>query len=170
MKNYKISGYKYISIKKLSVGSGFKIEALAHFEQQAFTPKIIIGRNVSFGDNCHIGCIDEIIIGDNLLAGSHVTILDHIHGSYSINSSENSFPINPPSKRLLSSSPIYIGNNVHLGEHVIILKGVSIGDGAVIGAGSVVTKNIPSNSIAVGNPAKIIKIFDESSCTWKASD
>lgn len=53
--------------------------------------------------------------------------------------------------------PVEIGNNVWIADNVIILSGVTIGDGAVIGAGSIVTKNIPAFSIAVGNPAKVIK-------------
>lgn len=52
---------------------------------------------------------------------------------------------------------VFIGNNVWIGDNVIILSGVRIGDGTVIGAGSVVTKDIPPYSIAVGNPAKVIK-------------
>jgi maltose O-acetyltransferase len=55
------------------------------------------------------------------------------------------------------SAPIILENNVWLGARVIVLKGVTIGEGSVIGAGSVVTKNIPSRSLAVGQPAKIIK-------------
>jgi virginiamycin A acetyltransferase len=53
--------------------------------------------------------------------------------------------------------PVTIGNNVWIGDNVIILSGVTIGDGAVIGAGSIVTKDAPPFSIAVGNPAKVIK-------------
>lgn len=53
--------------------------------------------------------------------------------------------------------PVTIGNNVWLGSRVMILKGVSIGDNSVIGASSVVTKPIPANCIAAGNPAKIIR-------------
>lgn len=57
--------------------------------------------------------------------------------------------------------PITIGNNVHLGANVIIMPNVSIGDNVVIGCGAVVTKNIPSNSVAVGVPAKVIETLDE---------
>lgn len=53
--------------------------------------------------------------------------------------------------------PIYIGNNVHIGAGAIILAGVTIGDNVVIGAGSIVTKDVESNSVVVGNPAKILK-------------
>ncbi len=55
------------------------------------------------------------------------------------------------------AKPVRIGDNVWIGGSVTILPGVTIGDNVTIGAGSVVTKNIPSNSIAVGNPCKVIK-------------
>ena len=60
-------------------------------------------------------------------------------------------------KGIPNSAPIKIGNNVFIGDNVTILKGVIIGDNAVIGNGSIVTKSIPSNVIATGNPANVIK-------------
>lgn len=57
------------------------------------------------------------------------------------------------------AEPVTIGNNVWIGGSVTILPGVTIGDNVTIGAGSVVTRDIPSNSIAVGNPCKVIKII-----------
>ena len=55
------------------------------------------------------------------------------------------------------AKPIKVGNNVWIGGNVVVLPGVTIGDNVVIGAGSIVTKDIPSNSVAVGNPCKVIK-------------
>lgn len=60
----------------------------------------------------------------------------------------------------INISPVRIGNNVWIGVRVIILKGINIGDNSIIGAGSVVTKNVPNNSIVVGNPAKVIRNTD----------
>lgn len=59
------------------------------------------------------------------------------------------------------TKPINVGNNVYIGNDTIILPGVTIGDNVVIGAGSIVTKNIPDNSVAAGVPAKVIKSIDE---------
>ncbi len=59
------------------------------------------------------------------------------------------------------TAPITIGNRVYLGMQTIVLPGVTIGDDVVIGAGSVVTKDVPSNSVAVGSPARVIKTLDE---------
>ena len=60
-----------------------------------------------------------------------------------------------------TSKPIYIGKNVWIGANCVILPGVSIGDGSIIGAGSVVTKDIPENVIAVGNPCKVLREITE---------
>ena len=60
-------------------------------------------------------------------------------------------------KNLWITAPVVIGNNVWIGDRVIILPGVHIGNGTIIGAGSVVTRDIPPNSVAAGNPAKVLK-------------
>lgn len=60
-----------------------------------------------------------------------------------------------------SSGMISIGNNVSFGKHIMVLKGVTIGDNCFIGANSVVTKSIPANSIAVGNPCKVVMTLEE---------
>ncbi|TMO67058.1 acetyltransferase [Pseudoalteromonas aurantia] len=129
-------------------------------------------RQISFGNNCqindsvHIAAIDSINIGDNVLIASRVFITDHQHGCYSGNNI--SFPEELASQRRLSSKPVTLGNNVWVGEGVCILPGVSIGDNSIIGANSVVTKSLPKNVIACGNPVKVIKEFDERSQTWRS--
>ena len=157
---YQINGYKSIVVGKLSAGERFRMEAISDVSNQFFNPQIIIGDNVSFGSDVHIGCISKITIGDDVLCGSRIVILDHDHGYYAGFHNKHSGPSEPPSIRKLNSGPIVIGNNVHIGDSVIILKNVLIGSGSVIGAGAVVTKSIPINSIAVGNPAKVIKQYD----------
>jgi acetyltransferase-like isoleucine patch superfamily enzyme len=90
-----------------------------------------------------IGCFKKIIIGNNVRVGANVLITDsdwHLEDS-----------------RVSDPKPIYIGNNVWLGYGVVVMKGVTIGDNTIIGINSVVTKDIPSNVIAVGNPCKVIK-------------
>lgn len=85
-------------------------------------------------------------IGDYTLIASRSTILSHEHVKR-----DEQDPGNP------WVTDTYIGKNCFIGIGAIILPGIIIGDEVIIGAGSVVTKNIPSNSIAVGNPAKVIK-------------
>ncbi len=108
---------------------------------------------ISIGDNCGfsgtvIGANEKIIIGNDVLFGANTLITDFDwHGI-------------APDKRRTSkgdSGPVHISNNVFIGYGSIVLKGVTIGENSVIGANSVVTKDIPANVIAGGNPCKVIK-------------
>ena len=113
------------------------------------------GQNISIGSNCYfnhhvsIGDGAEVKIGDNVIIGPYVGIYTAEHPLDSALRKEG----------WQSASPITIGNNVWIGANVTILSGITIGDNAVIGAGSQVTKNIPSNALAYGNPARVIKIL-----------
>lgn len=129
-------------------------------------PVLRIGHHVNMNDSVHIGAIEQVVIGDHVLIASRVFISDHNHGGYHVNGGASS-PEIPPVERQLSSKPVRIGNNVWLGEQVCVLPGVSIGDGAIIGASSVVTRDVPANSIAAGNPARVIRKYDPSTQTWK---
>ena len=117
---------------------------------------IRIGNNTRIcviGDYCHITAINKISIGDGFLSGRYVYIGDNSHGGLSWEEANI-----PPVRRILSTKgEVCIGNNVWLGDKVAILAGVHIGNNVIIGANSVVTHNIPSNCIAAGVPAKIIK-------------
>jgi lipopolysaccharide O-acetyltransferase len=146
--------------KGFSTGPGLVIEVFGK------SAKIEIGRNMMAYHNLHIGAVESVIIGDDVLIASGVYISDHNHGSYS--GELQSSPFEPPVERSLTSSPVIIGNNVWIGERASILPGVSIGDGVIIGAGSVVTKSLPNFVIAAGVPAKIIKRFDTEKNIWKS--
>lgn len=127
--------------------------------------KLIIGRNCKIGDYVHIAAGENVTIGDNCLIASKIFISDINHGDYS-GVFEYSSPCIPPDNRSLYTRPVSIGNNVWIGENVCILPGVKVGDGCIIGANSVVNKDIPQNSIAVGSPARVIKKFDEKKKMW----
>lgn len=94
-----------------------------------------------------------ISIGSNCLLNEHFTLLthDYVSGVF----------INIGMQFCNSSGKVIIGNNVHFGHNVTILKGVTIGDNCFIGAGSIVSKDIPANSIAVGAPCKVIMSLEE---------
>lgn len=92
-------------------------------------------------------------IGENVFLHRGTIILTHDWASWCFVNSHNDF--------LPSHGKVKIGNNVWLGENVTILKGVTIGDNVIIGIGSIVTKDIPSNSVAVGVPAKIVGSYEE---------
>lgn len=94
--------------------------------------------------NINIACFEKIEIGDNVAISENVVIRDSDNHSIGNNS-----------KRV--SSPILIEDNVWIGTNVVILKGVRIGKGSVVAAGAVVTKDIPSNVLVGGVPAKIIR-------------
>ena len=118
-----------------------------------YEPEIIIGNHCSIGEFCHITAINKITIGDGLLTGRFVYIGDNAHGGLSWEEADT-----PPARRhLKSKGEIMIGQNVWIGDKVTILGGVTIGDNVIIGAGSIVTRDVPSNSMAAGMPARVIK-------------
>jgi len=124
-----------------------------HYGNQEFTPNIIIGNHCDFGAYCHITAINRIKIGNGLLTGRFVFIGDNSHGGLSMEEAE----IAPGKRNLKSIGEITIGNNVWIGDKVSILGGVSIGDNVIVAANSVVTHDVPSNSMVAGNPAKVLK-------------
>ena len=109
---------------------------------------IYLGKEVFINSGCKFQAQGGIYIGDKCLIGHNIIIATINHD------------VSPYTRRDLIPSKVTIGNNVWIGSGSIILPGVSIGDNAIIGAGSVVTRNIPENSIAVGNPAKVIRKID----------
>jgi len=165
--SFRISGKNNIEITKLSAGRRIVIDAIKYFNDSVYCPSILIGQSVSLSDDVHISCTNKIQIGNNVLTGSHVYISDHDHGIYVEDSDEQSCPDEPPAERRLTNNGfVIIEDNVHIGEYVCILKNTRIGRGSVIGAQSVVIGDIPEYSIAVGNPAKVIKKYDVESQTW----
>lgn len=94
--------------------------------------------------NIKIRCTNSITIGNNVAISHDVTIMDS--DAHSIKNQENDM-----------TKPVIIGDNVWIGTKAIILKGVTIGNGAIVAAGSIVTKDVPGNSMVAGSPAKIIK-------------
>jgi lipopolysaccharide O-acetyltransferase len=148
--------------KRLTTGFGCRIEAYPRGKSDV---TLFFGENVEINDYVHISAGEKIVIGDNVLIASKVFISDINHGKY--NGENQDSPLSNPNDRSLSTSQIFIQDNVWIGEGVCILPGVTIGKGSVIGALSVVTRDIPENSIAVGSPAKPIKSFDFVSNKWE---
>lgn len=119
------------------------------------------GQNIHIGDwffantDCTILDSGEVFIGDEVLFGPHVSLYTVMH------------PMDFESRKKAyeKAKPIYIEDGVWLGGNVIVLAGVRIGARSVIGAGSVVTKDIPADSFAVGNPCKVIRKIDQNQRT-----
>ncbi len=147
-----------------AAGEGLWLEAITNYNEQNFSPKIIIGSHVRVSRSVHIAATNFVEIGDNVLMGSKVMITDHNHGQYSMG---HSSPHVAPSLRPLDHDRrVVIGRNVWLSDGVVVTPGATIGDGCVIGANSVVVGDIPAFTIAAGVPAKARKIFSFDTNKW----
>lgn len=147
--------------------SGYNCRIEVFGDKKDKETKLIFGSNCKIGDNVHIAVLGRVVIGDDCLMASKIYISDLSHGDYS-GTEEQASPWSIPNDRPLTSEPIEIGDKVWIGENVCILRGVRIGNGVIIGANSVVTKNIPDNSIVAGVPAKVIKQFNNQKGRWEA--
>ncbi len=166
-----IVGKKYITFgTNFSCGTNLRIEVLdkdfvrhpiVGFEGK---PELIIGDHVNFNNNVHIGVLKKVVLGNNVLIGSNVLIIDHNHGNYKGNNQDS--PEIPPKDRKAIPEEIIIGNNVWISENVCILPGTYIGQGCIVGANSVVSGKFEENQIIVGSPAKAIKKFNIITKTW----
>ncbi|MCM4174103.1 acyltransferase [Arenibacter sp. TNZ] len=123
--------------------------------------KITIGNYSNVNENTVIGAVNSVVIGDFASIAANVTIMDN-----------NNHPVQPDDRKIKQfsesgdelrswkyavSKPIIIKNNVWIGANARINKGVTIGQNSIVAANAVVTKDVPDNSIAAGNPAKIVK-------------
>ncbi len=110
---------------------------------------IKIGKNVFINSGCKFQDQGGITIGDGCLIGHNViiTTLNHVE--------------EPSKRQSILPKSVTIGKNVWIGANVTIVPGVTIGDNAIIGAGSVVVRDIPANTVAVGNPCKVKKHIKE---------
>lgn len=113
------------------------------------------GKNITFGKNIFInsGCKFQdqggIVIGDNCLIGHNAVLATLNHN------------LDPKKRADMAPAPIVLGDNVWLGANVTVLPGVSIGDNAVVGAASVVTKDVPANTVVVGSPARVVRTLED---------
>lgn len=141
-----------------SIGKNVPIDEKFHCE---YGKNIFIGNDVIVGPNCIFVDNEKITIGNCIMIAPNVQIYTAYH------------PVLPEERYILdraSDNPIYyntcaepveIKDGVWIGGGAIILPGVTIGKNSIIGAGSVVNKSIPDNCVAVGNPCKVIKYFDD---------
>ena len=131
-------------LKKLFGKVGFNIRIESNFYCD-YGYNIYVGDNFYMNHNGVILDAGKVEFGDNVFIGPNC-------GFYTAG---HPIDINLRNKGLEYAKPIKVGNNVWLGGNVVVLPGVTIGDNVTIGAGSIVTKDIPSNSIAYGNPCKV---------------
>lgn len=126
---------------------------------QVFSPKIVIGNRVTATGGLTLAAMQEIIIEDDVMFASNVLVADGVHGY------ENA---NVPYKcqRMFRIAPIVIKRGSWIGQNVVVMPGVTIGELAIVGANSVVTRDIPPRSIAVGSPARVTKRWDPAIQRW----
>lgn len=132
-----------------SIGEGCYIEPPLHANWA--------GKHVFMGDMCYanfnLTLVDDanIYIGDKVMFGPNVVVATANH------------PINPElrERMLQYNKEVHIGNNVWIGANVTIVPGITVGENSVIGAGSVVTKDVPANVVAYGNPCRVVREISE---------
>ncbi len=114
---------------------------------------------VDYGDNLHIGDGTFVNFGLTALDVAPIRIGSHCQIATNVQLLAATHPLDPALRKAgwESGEPITIGDNVWLGGGVIVCPGVTIGDNTVVGAGAVVTKDLPANVIAVGNPARVLR-------------
>ncbi|WCT14539.1 sugar O-acetyltransferase [Mucilaginibacter jinjuensis] len=126
-----------------NAGEGLYIEPPFHCD---YGYNIKVGTNVYFNVNCVVLDVCKVNLGSNVFFAPAVQIYTAAH------------PLNAIERRNTEfGKPVTIGDDCWIGGNTVICPGVTIGNRCVIGAGSVVTKDIPDNSLAVGNPAKVIR-------------
>lgn len=151
--------------KSLAGCNGLTTGRFCRFDLEGTKKTLFIGNNCEMGDMTHIVAHEKVEIGENVLVASKCFISDTNHGEYKGEDQDD--PKTLPNQRKIVTKPVKIGNNVWIGENTVILSGTEIGDGCIIGANSVVKGTIPSNVIAGGSPAKLLKKYDQDTKRWK---
>jgi len=170
---YRISNPRKIFLgNNIGIGPGSTLEAQKEYPrgwmrhpfgehvEQTFDSSIMIGSGVTATGSLQVVAFNEIVIEDDVMFASNVFVCDGLH---SIRSGDIPYKY----QGIERIAPIYIRKGCWIGQNVVILPGVEIGAYSVIGANSVVTKSIPTKTIAVGSPAKIMKRWNEATASWE---
>jgi acetyltransferase-like isoleucine patch superfamily enzyme len=147
----RLSGERRIAIgENVYIGAGSWLQALPDGENKS--PSLRIGSRTSMAGYCVLSAVRSVVLEDDVLLARNVYISDHIH-KYS----DTDIPIKD--QGVDKVEPVLICNGAWLGQNVVICPGVRIGRNAVVGANSVVNSDVPDYSIAVGAPARIVKMI-----------
>jgi acetyltransferase-like isoleucine patch superfamily enzyme len=138
---------------------GARIETILIDENRP--PKLVIGDNVNIEQSVHLICSSRLEIGNNVSITGHCAIVDTTHPFQDVNDLRKIGDRIDPNPR-----PVSIGDNSFLGFGAVVLPGVVIGKRCVVGANSTVTRDVPDYSVAAGNPARVINMFDQSTRMW----
>ncbi|MCD6280436.1 MAG: acyltransferase [Deltaproteobacteria bacterium] len=162
--NYVDPGVMIVHPEYVSIGDNVIIhkDTLIHVaakEKIKGRPIVKIGNRVHLGFRCWIAARLDITIEDDVGIASNVTIQDYIHSYEDVTRPIKDQP-------LTGEAPIRIGRGTVLGANVIVLPGVTVGEHCMIGGNSVIAKDIPPYSVAVGNPARVVKVYDRELGKW----
>lgn len=151
---------KHISVgKNTRVRYGSSLLCYSSYHQQRLIPSLRIGNNVYINTGFKAIIATDLIIEDDVTIANDVSVITENHG---LQADTASYLDND-----LSVSSVTIRKGAWIGEKAILLPGVTVGEKSIIGAGSVVTKSIPAYSLAVGNPARVIKHFNTETKKWE---
>lgn len=124
-----------------------------------YEPRLRIGDRASLGRDMVIACIGLVEIGADVLTGDRVFIGDTYHDFRDPNT-----PVGR--QHMVDPRPVRIGRGAFLGLGAIVLPGVTIGENGYVGAGAVVTEDVPDRCVVVGNPARVIRRWDDAARQW----
>ncbi len=154
---------KYIELgNNIFINYHSRIEGISTYAGVIYHPNIRVCDGVSIQQNLHLTCAKSIIIGKNTAIAANVTITDIHHPYEDINT--------PIEKQRLEVKEVNIGEDSKVYNNVVILPGVNIGKHVTIGANSVVANSIPDYSVAVGQPARVVKRYDFNLKRWRKTD
>jgi len=135
---------------------------LAVFAQPGLPrPRLTIGSRTRIGRSAHIACVGEVTIGPDVLTADQIFIADTYHGFEDGTQPIAQQPMAPP-------RPVVIERGAFLGIRSVILQGVTVGENAYVGAGALVTEDVPARTVVVGNPAQVVRRYNESTGSWES--
>jgi acetyltransferase-like isoleucine patch superfamily enzyme len=144
----------------VQIWNGSWLDTFKKYQGIEYQPRLEIGDGTYIGRNAHICACTQVTIGKNVVFADSVYVSDLLHGFEDVNTPVMDQP-------LVCPGPVVIEDDVWLGERVCVMPNVTIGKHSVIGSNSVVTKDIPPYSVAVGSPAKIIKQYNSDTKKWE---
>ncbi len=135
---------------------------LAVFSQPGLpAPRLRIGSRTRIGRSAHIACVGEVTIAEDVLTADQIFIADTYHGFEDGSRPIAQQPMAPP-------RPVVIERGAFLGIRSVVLQGVTVGENAYVGAGAVVAEDVPPRTVVVGNPARVVRRYDERSGRWES--
>lgn len=146
--------------KDVRIRRDARLEAVVERYGVSYSPRVEIGDGTTIEQGFHLACAQSIRIGRMVAITEYVAIFDIFHPYDDANT--------PIVRQQLRTAPVEIGDDCLIGYGVVIQPGVQIGKHCIIGANSVVTKNIPDFSVAVGSPAKVIRRYNSVSNAWES--